>query len=65
MVIKTEPGRRVKQHAMTYLADNHDDFVTTRSCEQYLGFVLHCYEPFNNQIWQNGRPACTDLTLQV
>ena len=60
------PGCKTRYHC-SYLPGN-DDFVTTRSrgkCGKCLWFYLHFYKLYNSQTWQDGRPAFSELTLQV
>ena len=54
--VTTKFGRRVDQHLQLHLYSSYDDIPTPRSPD---------YKPYNNHTSQKGRPACTDLTLQV
>ena len=52
--------------ASTYLRlTNYDDVTTSRLLDKHLWIYLHFYKTSNNQIWQDGKPVCTDSTLQV
>ena len=63
-LINTKLCWMVDQHALIFPC-RYDDVTAVRSPDQCLWLYLDFQKPYNNQSWEDDRPACPDLFLQV